>query len=457
MKDCKLIIESQRKMFHTGITKDISFRLDMLGQLKDSIERYEKDIIDALYKDFKKSAFETYETEIGVTLQEINYFIENLEKWTKPKNVKTPIFHFPAKSKIYKEPYGVVFIIAPWNYPFQLTLSPLIGAIAAGNCGIITVSQKVSNISEVLNKIILESFNEDYIKFIPGGSSISKEILNEKLDYIFFTGSTSVGKSIMKIASENLTPITLELGGKSPTIVDIDVDIPLAAKRIIWGKFINAGQTCIAPDYILVQRDIKDELINEMKKYIVEFYGQNPKESEDYPRIINKDQYDRLSKLLLNGNILHGGRTDEGELYIEPTLIDNITWEDEIMKEEIFGPILPILEYENIYDVIETVNTYPKPLALYLFTDNEDTEEKIIENISYGGGCINDTILHLSSPYLPFGGVGNSGMGRYHGKESFNTFTHEKSVFKNSKILDLKFRYPPYTKSELNLIRKFLK
>lgn len=457
MEDYKEIIKSQRKMFHTGITKDVSFRLDILRELKDSIKRHEEEIIDALYKDFKKSAFETYETEIGVTLQEINHFIEKLKKWSKPEKVKTPIFHFPAKSRIYREPYGVVFIVAPWNYPFQLTLSPLIGAIAAGNCGIITVSQKVSNTSEILNKIISETFNGDHIKFIPGGSTVAKEILKEKLDYIFFTGSVSVGKNIMKAASENLTPITLELGGKSPTIVDIDAYIPLAAKRIVWGKFINAGQTCIAPDYVLAQRDVKDKLIDEMKKYIVKFYGENPMESEDYPRVISKSQYDRLSKLLLNGKILHGGRTDEEELYVEPTLMDNVTWDDEIMQEEIFGPILPILEYENIYDVIETVNSHPKPLALYLFTDNESTEEKIIENISYGGGCINDTILHLSSPHLPFGGVGSSGMGRYHGKESFNTFTHEKSVFKNSKILDLKFRYPPYTEGGLKLLRKFLK
>ncbi|MBS4539051.1 aldehyde dehydrogenase [Clostridium sp. D2Q-11] len=457
MQDFKEIIKDQKEFFYTGKTKDVSFRIDMLKRLKDSIERHEKEISEALYKDLKKSTFESFETEIGVILKEINHAIDSVKKWSKPKKVKTLYFHFPAKSMIYKEPYGVVFIISPWNYPFQLTVSPLIGAIASGNCSILTVSQKATNTSAILDKIISESFSEDFVKFIPGGSSVAKDILEEDLDYIFFTGSVSVGKKIMKSASSKLTPVTLELGGKSPSIVDKDTDISLTAKRMIWGKFINAGQTCIAPDYALVHKDIKNKLVDEMKKYIVGFYGENPMESEAYPRIVNEDHFDKVSKLLLDGKIIHGGRTDREELYIEPTLIDNVSWDDKIMEDEIFGPILPIIEYENIFEVVDKLQSLPKPLALYLFTDNEKIEKKVIEDISYGGGCVNDTILHLSSPYLPFGGVGNSGIGSYHGKKSFDTFTHEKSVFKNSKKFDLKFRYPPFSKTGLKLLKKVLK
>lgn len=454
MIDTYRTIKPQREFFSTGKTKDLNFRLDMLKRLKDSIIRNEDEIIEALYKDLGKSPFESYETEIGVTLKEISYVMKNLKSWAKPKKAKTPFYHFPAKSIIYREPYGIALIIAPWNYPFQLTLSPLIGSIAAGNCSILTVSQNVKNTSKILYKIISESFNDNFIKFHEGGSNVAKEFLKEDLDYIFFTGSVPVGKKIMEQASKHLTPVTLELGGKSPCIVDIDADISISAKRIVWGKFLNAGQTCIAPDYLLVHKDKKNDLIKALKKTIKEFYGDNPIESDDYPRIINEKHFDRLSKLLLNGKILHGGSTKKENLYIEPTLMDSVTWNDEIMQDEIFGPILPIIEYENIFEIIEKINSRPKPLALYLFTDNEKTEQKVLENISYGGGCVNDTILHLSSPYLPFGGVGNSGIGSYHGKESFNTFTHQKSVFKNSKIFDLKFRYPPYTKAGMKILKK---
>lgn len=457
MSEYKELLKSQREYFATGHTKDIEFRIDLLNILKKNIEKYEDDISDALYKDLGKSKFESYATEIGITLSEISHITDNLKKWTRPKKVKSPLFQFPAKSYIYKEPLGVAFIISPWNYPFQLTLAPLIGAIAAGNCAILTVSQKVPNTTEILDKIIKETFNENHVKFIPGGSSVSKELLEEEFDYIFFTGSVGVGKKIMETAAKTLTPVTLELGGKSPTIVDKYADIDIAAERIVWGKFLNSGQTCIAPDYVLVQSELKEKLVEKLKYYIEKFYGENPIESNDYPRIVNEDHFNKVSKLLLNGNILHGGSTDKLDLYIEPTIMDSVTWDDEIMKQEIFGPILPILTYEGIEDAINTVNSHPKPLALYLFTDNEDVEEKVIKEVSYGGGCVNDTVLHLSSAELPFGGVGNSGMGNYHGKASFDTFTHEKSVFKNSKSFDFNFRYPPYSKTALKLIKKFLK
>ncbi|WP_425446157.1 aldehyde dehydrogenase [Dethiothermospora halolimnae] len=452
----KDIIKKQRDYFNNGRTRDVDFRIEQLRLLKKTIKDNEDKILNALNKDLKKSYFEGYETEVGILLEEIDYTIKKVKSWAKSKRVKTPITHFLSRSYIHPEPYGVVLIMAPWNYPFQLTIAPLIGAIAAGNCSILKPSEYSNYTSEIIYNIIKENFDEGFVAVIKGGREVNEKLLNENFDYIFFTGSIPVGKIVMEAAAKNLTPVTLELGGKSPCIVDKDIDTKLAARRIVWGKFLNAGQTCVAPDYLLVHEDTKDKLIKDMKEIINEFYGDNPKESPDYPRIINKKHLDRLSNLLNSGNILVGGETDKESLYIEPTIIDNVSWEDSVMADEIFGPILPIIEYRNIEEVIEMVNSYYKPLALYLFSNNKLNIDKIKGNIPFGGGCINDTIVHLASPYMPFGGVGSSGMGSYHGKASFDTFSHKKSILKKSNLFDIKLRYPPY-KNKLNILKKLMK
>lgn len=452
----KDIIKKQRDYFNNGRTRDVDFRIEQLRLLKKTIKDNEDKILNALNKDLKKSYFEGYETEVGILLEEIDYTIKKVKSWAKSKRVKTPITHFLSRSYIHPEPYGVVLIMAPWNYPFQLTIAPLIGAIAAGNCSILKPSEYSNYTSEIIYNIIKENFDEGFVAVIKGGREVNEKLLNENFDYIFFTGSIPVGKIVMEAAAKNLTPVTLELGGKSPCIVDKDIDTKLAARRIVWGKFLNAGQTCVAPDYLLVHEDTKDKLIKDMKEIINEFYGDNPKESPDYPRIINKKHLDRLSNLLNSGNILVGGETDKESLYIEPTIIDNVSWEDSVMADEIFGPILPIIEYRNIEEVIEMVNSYYKPLALYLFSNNKLNIDKIIGNIPFGGGCINDTIVHLASPYMPFGGVGSSGIGSYHGKASFDTFSHKKSILKKSNLFDIKLRYPPY-KNKLNILKKLMK
>lgn len=457
MNNIKNILENQKNYFNKGITRNINFRIKMLKALKDAIINHEEDIIEALNKDLKKSKFESYITEIGILIDEINFAIKNVKSWAKPKRVKTPLMHFKSRSYIYKEPYGVALIIAPWNYPFQLVLSPLIGAIASGNCSILKPSEYTPNTSNVISKIFNKAFSRDYIAVIEGDSEVSKALLKEKFDYIFFTGSVPVGKKVMAAASENLVPITLELGGKSPCIVTRDGDIKLWAKRIVWGKYLNAGQTCVAPDYLVVHKSIKEQLIIEMKKSITDFYGEDPSNSKDYVRIINEKHFERLIGLLDKGKILYGGKYNREELYISPTLIDNITWNDPVMEDEIFGPILPILSYENLEDVISMINNHPKPLALYIFSNNKIEIDKIVNSIQYGGGCINDTILHLATPYLPFGGIGSSGMGSYHGKASFNVFTHEKSILNKSNIIDIPFRYPPYNDKNLKLVKKFFK
>lgn len=454
MYDIKSILESQRKFFRSNKTKDLNFRLDSLNKLKSIIEENEKDISDALKKDLGKSPFESYTTEIGIVLSEISFTTKYLSSWMKPKKVKTPLAAFKAKSYIYPEPYGNTLIIAPWNYPFQLSLAPLIGSIAAGNTAIIKPSSSSEHTGKVLEKLINENFPSSYISVITGEEG--KFLLDEKFDYIFYTGSVPIGKMVMEKAAKHLTPVTLELGGKSPCIVDNEGDLDLFAKRIIWGKFLNVGQTCVAPDYILVNKNVKEELIKHMITYIEQYYGKNPQENSEYGRIVNEKQFARLVKLISSSEIIYGGKYDKDDLYISPTLIGNASWNDPIMEDEIFGPLFPILEYDTLDDVIEMVNNRPRPLALYFFSTNNEKIEKIIGHTSYGGGCINDTIMHLSNPHLPFGGVGNSGMGGYHGKGSFDTFTHYKSVLKRSTSFDPDFRYPPYG-DKINLVKKILK
>lgn len=454
-KEIKSIIESQREFFNSGSTKDLNFRLDQLDKLYNLILEYEDELTNALYLDLKKSEYESYLTEIGFTLSELRFIRKRLKKWVKPKKVKSHFSTFFSKSYIYSEPYGVTLIIAPWNYPFQLAIAPLIGAIAAGNCVVIKPSEYSVNTSKVISKLINENFASNYIKVIEGGIETNQLLLKEKFDYIFFTGSVNVGKIVMQEASKHLTPVTLELGGKSPCIVDKDANLNLASKRIVFGKFINAGQTCVAPDYLLVHKDVKDKLVNLMIEEIKKMYYENETLQSYYPKIINERRFNHLLSLLENENIVFGGKRNIDNLIIEPTLLDNVSFDSSVMQEEIFGPILPIITYKSIEEVITNVRKLDKPLALYLFSNSKKFLKTILNSISYGGGCINDTIMHLTSPYLPFGGVGSSGIGSYHGKATFDTFSHKKSILISRKI-DIPFKYPPYNKSK-KWIRKILK
>lgn len=456
MESIRDMLKKQKSFFEKGYTKDINFRIKALKKLKHNIKMNETNIFKALKIDLNKSEFETFITEIGIVYDEINGAIKNIKKWSKSKKVKTSITNFLASSYIYNEPYGVALIMAPWNYPFQLIMAPLVGAISAGNCVLLKPSELAVETEKIIVKIIKETFSDEYIGVVTGGVKESEALLKEKFDYIFYTGGINVGKMVMRAAAEHLTPITLELGGKSPCIVDKDANINLAARRITWGKFLNAGQTCVAPDYLVVHRNIREKLISSIENYIIEFFGENAFESEEYPRIINERHFKRLEGYLKEGKIISGGKTDISNLYIEPTIIEGIDLKNRIMEEEIFGPIFPIIEFEDIDEVIDIIKNNPKPLALYYFSEDKEKQEFIIKNISFGGGCINDTIMHLSTSTLPFGGVGSSGMGSYHGRTSFETFSHKKSILKKSNLVDIKIRYAPF-KGKINLARKLFK
>ncbi|HDH7801467.1 TPA: aldehyde dehydrogenase [Staphylococcus aureus] len=447
-----------KAFFNTQQTKDISFRKEQLKKLSKAIKSYESDILEALYTDLGKNKVEAYATEIGITLKSIKNARKELKNWTKTKNVDTPLYLFPTKSYIKKEPYGTVLIIAPFNYPFQLVFEPLIGAIAAGNTAIIKPSELTPNVARVIKRLINETFDANYIEVIEGGIEETQTLIHLPFDYVFFTGSENVGKIVYQAASENLVPVTLEMGGKSPVIVDETANIKVASERICFGKFTNAGQTCVAPDYILVHESVKDDLITALSKTLREFYGQNIQQSPDYGRIVNLKHYHRLT-LLLNSaqmNIVFGGHSDEDERYIEPTLLDHVTNDSAIMQEEIFGPILPILTYQSLDEAIAFIHQRPKPLSLYLFSEDENATQRVINELSFGGGAINDTLMHLANPKLPFGGVGASGMGRYHGKYSFDTFTHEKSYIFKSTRLESGVHLPPY-KGKFKYIKAFFK
>ena len=454
--EIKELVKNQRQYFKTGQTKELDFRIRQLKILKKSIEDHKDEILEALRLDLNKSKLEGYATEIGVSLSDIDYAIKNIKRWSKKTYKKTSIINFPSTSYTVKSPYGLALIIAPWNYPFNLAIQPLVGAIAGGNCTIVKPSEFSENTSKIIEKIISESFNPSYIKVVEGDKDVNQALLKEKFDYIFFTGSTKVGKIVMEAASKNLTPVTLELGGKSPCIVCSDADIDIAAKRITWGKLINTGQTCIAPDYLLVHASKKEELIKKIIQTIEEFYGRVPLESQDYGKIINDNHFKRLIGYLENKEIIYGGTYDREKRSISPTLIEQTSLEDDLMSEEIFGPILPILEFNKLSEVFEIIDKNPTPLALYLFTKDKNIENKIVSEISFGGGCINDTVMHVSSHNIPFGGVGESGMGSYHGKRSFDTFTHEKSILKKSTLIDIPLRYPPY-RDKLKWIEKIFK
>ena len=435
---------------------DIYYRQQSLIKLLNCVQQYEQEIINALYDDFKKPAFEALTTETGYIRAELNQTIKTIHSWAKPQLVLPSLINFPSTDYIYKEPYGKVLIISPWNYPYQLALCPLIAAVAAGNQVVLKPSELTPNTAKIIAKIINETFDKNHVECIEGGVEVTTSLLAKRWDYIFFTGSVAVGKIVAKAAAENLTPVTLELGGKNPCIIDATANLKLSAKRIVWGKFINAGQTCIAPDYILVSEKIKTAFVELLKKEITIAYGENPEISSDFPRIINEKNWKRQLALLENQTILFGGKTNSADFYIAPTLVDEPSLDSLVMKDEIFGPILPILSFKNENDLEAIISTYEKPLSLYVFTENNTFAKKIIQKYSFGGGCINDTVIHFSNKRLPFGGVGQSGMGAYHGKLSFNVFSHQKSVLKKANWIDLPLRYAPY-KGKLNLIKTVLK
>lgn len=454
------LTEAQKQFFETGRTRDLAFRICQLQLLADAMRKNETVLEEALKKDLGKSAFESYATEIGFVLADIRYTIQNLQKWSAPKRVRTPLYLFPGKSKIQKEPYGSVLILGPYNYPVQLLAEPLVGAIAAGNCAVLKPSELTPHVSEAMYQIVHSTFKEEYIACVEGGVEINQELLSQKFDYIFFTGSERVGRIVMKAAAENLTPVTLELGGKSPVIIEKTANIKEAARRIAWGKLMNAGQTCVAPDYVLVDESRKQQFLTEMKTAFSHLYGKEIKKNPDFGRIVNERHMERLQKILEQDAkyLFCGGEADTLQRYIEPAILDLGKDQNAAsMQEELFGPILPVLSYHKLEDAVRFVNKRAKPLALYLFTKKRSAEKFVLERVSSGGVCVNDTINHLINPDLPFGGVGASGMGQYHGKYSFDTFTHEKSVFYKPADWNLPVCYPPFTKGKMNLVKFFLK
>ena len=450
------LLKAQKNFFWSGKTRNISFRIEALNKLKDTIKAHEEEVLGAIYKDLRKTSMDGYATEIAGVYDEINYAIKNVRSWSKVQKVETPVFLFPSKSYVHKEPFGVTLIIAPWNYPFQLLMLPLAGAIAAGNTAILKPSEISANTAAVMEKIINKVFPKEYLHVVQGGANETQTLLEMPLDYIFFTGSIAVGKAVMAAAAKNLIPLTLELGGKSPAIVHKDADLILAARKIAWGKFINAGQTCIAPDYVLVHTNRKDDFLKELKKAIRNFYGEDAAAHPRYCRIINDRHFQRLNAMLNNANTLSGGKTNAADRYIEPTIIYPVQWDDPIMRDEIFGPLLPILTYSDLDDIIRRIRERPEPLSLYLFSDDQAVQTKVIDEIPFGGGAINNTIFHIVSHFMPFGGVGTSGMGAYHGKVSFDTFSHAKSILKSSSKFDPLAAVYPHKKFFMKIMRKII-
>ena len=449
------LVTRQRRFFDTGATRPLSFRLDMLKRLRKALLENEALFNEALKSDLNKSMMESYMSEIGMVLEEIRFHIKHLPRWIKDRKVRTPLAQFHAKSFISPEPHGVTLIIAPWNYPLQLCLLPLVGAISGGNTAVVKPSAYAPATSAAIFKVLGDAFSAEYIAVVEGGRAENNALLEEPFDYIFFTGSVAVGKVVMEKASRHLTPATLELGGKSPVIVDETADILLSARRIAFGKVLNAGQTCVAPDYLLIQESVKGAFIEAYETALQSFFP--TLDYSDMPVIVNERHYARLKGLLADQSIIVGGQTDDEKRFIAPTLLDEVSPESPIMREEIFGPILPILSYSSLDEAISFVRERPKPLALYLFTRRASAEQRVLDECSFGGGCINDTIIHLATSRMPFGGVGHSGMGSYHGKRSFESFTHQRSIVKKSTWLDLPMRYHPYSKRKMKMIRRFMK
>ena len=452
------LLHNQRKYLSDKGTIDVNARIENLKKLKNNIKKYEIDIIEALNKDLGKHEFEAYSNEVGFVYSSIEHTIKNIKNWMKPKKVKNDAAQLPGKSYIYKSHYGSVLIIGPYNYPFQLLIEPLIGAIGGGNTVILKPSEYATNIEYIVEKIIKETFDEKYIAVVKGDYTVNSQLLDLQFDYIFFTGSVNVGKIVMEKASKHLTPVTLELGGKSPVIVDNTANLKISAKRIMWGKLINAGQTCVAPDYVLAHEDIYEEFINECINVVKEFYGQDIINNKEFGRIINEKHMTRLSNILEcdKDKIVFGGDIDFEKRYISPTILKDVTTGDKVMSEELFGPILPVLKYKNMEDLKYFISINKNPLAFYVFSEDENFSEDVINRFSFGGGCVNDTISHVASKYLPFGGIGASGMGNYHGKTSFDTFTHTKAIVKKNTKLDINLVFPPY-KNKINLIKKIMK
>lgn len=457
-QDVERMIENQRNFYFTGTTKDVEFRKQQLVNLKSTIKKYEAQVIEALALDLHKSEFEAYATEIGIIYDSISYFVKHLSAWMEPVPVKTPLHFQPAKSYIVREPYGVTCIIGPFNYPFQLIMEPLIGAIIGGNTAIVKPSEAAVHTAIIVKIILKETFSENYVRVVEGEKEEVTALIHAPFDYIFFTGSVAVGKVIAKAAAERLTPIALELGGKSPAIVDQTANLEVAAERIAWGKFNNTGQTCVAPDYVLVHEAVAKKFTKILKKTIRAFYGEDPQQSPDYGRIINVRQFDRLQKLLdaERDTLTLGGRTDREDLYIEPSVLENIDWQSPSMEDELFGPILPVMTYEQLPKAIHEIRQLPKPLSAYLFSENEKAIEYFLQELPFGGGCVNDVITHVGNSHLPFGGVGPSGVKAYHGKASFENFTHPKSIMHRSNKLANSLLYPPY-KQKVKLVRTIMK
>jgi aldehyde dehydrogenase (NAD+) len=456
-KELSQILQAQKNFFSTHETKEYTFRIKALDSLKKAIRQYESELTKALHEDFKKSAYESYGTEIGLVLAEIDFVKKRLKQWMKPQKQRDVLINFPSKNFSIASPYGVALIIGPWNYPVQLCLNPLIGAIAAGNTALLKPSEWAPEVAEVLTKMIQEYFPEQYIAVIMGDSDISSQLVELDVDYIFFTGSTAVGKIIAESAGRRLIPSTLELGGKSPCIVDSSANLEVSARRIVWGKYLNAGQTCVAPDYVLVEEKVKEPLLDAMKKSIVEFYGTDSAKSDDYPRIISDKHFERLSSLLSSEelDIIIGGECDRDERFISPTVVCTQDLDQPLIQEEIFGPILPVISYQTESELDQIIAKNAQPLACYVFTTNPQMEQKFIHEMSFGGGAINDTVAHLGNPHMAFGGIGSSGIGSYHGKHSFDAFSHTKSIMKKSFSLDLPMRYPPY-EGKLKWLRKVI-
>jgi len=456
-QEINVILEKQRDYFKSGATLDVSHRIASLKLLRDAIERNEEKIEKAIKSDLGKSAEESYMCEVGLVISEISYMIKHTRRFAKDKTVSTPITNFASHSFVKSSPYGNVLIMSPWNYPFLLTMDPLADALAAGNTAVVKPSAYSPETSKVIKEIIEECFCDEYVAVITGGRAENQSLLGCKFDYIFFTGSKNVGVEVMEKASANLTPVTLELGGKSPCIVHGDADIKLSARRIVFGKYLNCGQTCVAPDYVLCHRSIKDEFIREVKKEIVRQYGENPLENPSYGKIVNEKHFDRICTLIDKDKTVHGGKSDAKTLKIQPTVMDNVTTGDAVMQEEIFGPVMPVIVYDDIRQVVDYVTSHDKPLAFYIFTKSQKLAEHLLEVCAFGGGCINDVVIHLATSSMGFGGVGESGMGSYHGKCGFDTFSHKKSIVDKKRFIDLPMRYQPYTKLYTKLIRMFLK
>ena len=449
-------IAAQRAFFESGRTRPLQWRLEQLGYLKKAIRQYEQDLLIAVEEDLGKSAFESFATELVMVYDEIDFAMKHLKDWAKEKRVKASLAQMPGKGCVYHEPRGVVLIIAPWNYPVQLTLLPLVSAIAAGNCVVLKPSEYAEHTSQAVAGMLRECFPSQFISVYEGGPEVTQALIAENIDYIFFTGSTAVGREIMKMATDRLIPLTLELGGKSTCIVERSANLELTAKRIMWGKLMNAGQTCVAPDYVLVHTDIKAQLIEELGKACEQLYPGDIFTNPDYPHIINEKHFDRLVEMLGQGKVVYGGTYDRNQLKIAPTILDSPRLDSDLMKTEIFGPLLPVLNFEAMDDAFALIRRRHKPLALYVFSEDPAVQEQVMREMSFGGGSINDTILHITKPRMPFGGIGGSGMGAYHGKAGFEAFSHQKSVFKQSAGRETKLRYPPYG-DKLKLLKKIYK